>query len=141
MSDDWAAQRTEAARLQAERLQERLDALHTKAEGILAEFMPVVTEHGPAPVPLKVLGYGGRGEARTPLKGWYLRGNRTAALGTDGRFYVLIAPLSVVDRVKGVRPTPERPPMVLGEGGKDGESIELEVSLERIVPGWRSKRG
>ena len=131
-------QRTEAARVQAERLQERVDALHAKAEGILAEFLPVVVAHGPAPEPLRVRGYGGRGSARTPLQGWYLRGNRTAALGTDGNFYVLIAPLSTMDRLRGVRPAPARPPMVLGEGGKDGESIELLVSLERILPGWRS---
>lgn len=123
--------------MQAERLQERLDALHAKAEEILAEFLPVVTQHGPEPEPLRVLGYGGRGSARTPLRGWYLRGNRTAALGTDGSFYVLIAPLSLTDRLKGVRPAPARPPMVLGEGGRDGESIELVVALDRLLPGWR----
>ncbi len=137
MTDDWAEQRTEAARVQAERLRARQDAVHQQAEGLLAEFLPVVTAHGPAPVPLRVRGYGGRGVARTPLKGWYLRFDRTAALGTDGKFYMLIAPLSGLDRLKGVRPTPARPPMVLGEGGKDGESVELPIALERVFPGWR----
>jgi len=36
VSEYWVTQRTEAARVQAERLQERLDALHAKAEEILA---------------------------------------------------------------------------------------------------------
>ncbi|WP_165350419.1 hypothetical protein [Xylanimonas protaetiae] len=138
MSDDWVAQRTEAARVQAERLRARQDAVHAQAEGLLAEFLPVVTAHGPDPVPLRVRGYGGRGEARTPLKGWYLRFDRTAALATDGSFYTLIAPLSAVDRLRGVHPTPARPPMVLGEGGKDGESVELPIALERVLPGWRT---
>ncbi|WP_245534412.1 hypothetical protein [Xylanimonas cellulosilytica] len=131
------AHRTEAARVQAERLRARQDAVHAQAEGLLAEFLPVVAAHGPQPEPLRVRGYGGRGEARTPLKGWYLRFDRTAALATDGRFYMLIAPLSALDRLRGVRPAPARPPMVLGEGGKDGESVELPIALERVLPGWR----
>ncbi|GAB2468704.1 hypothetical protein GCM10007967_23480 [Xylanimonas ulmi] len=131
------AQRTEAARVQADRLRARQDAVHEQAEGLLREFLPVVLAHGPAPTPLRVRGYGGRGEARTPLRGWHLRLDRTAALGADGHFYVLIAPLSALDRVRGVRPAPARPPMVLGEGGKDGESVELPVALERVLPGWR----
>ncbi|QAY64076.1 hypothetical protein ET495_13555 [Xylanimonas allomyrinae] len=137
MSDEWVAQRTEAARVQAERLRARQDAVHRQAEALLSEFLPVVTAHGPAPQALRVRGYGGRGEARTRLRGWYLRMDRTAALGTDGRFYVLIAPLSAVDRLRGVHPAPARPPLVLGEGGKDGESVELPVALERVLPGWR----
>ncbi|MCL1870035.1 MAG: hypothetical protein FWF90_06430 [Promicromonosporaceae bacterium] len=138
MSDDWVAQRTEAARVQAERLQARQDAVHVQAETLLAQFLPVVTAHGPAPERLRVRGYGGRGEARTPLRGWYLRQDRTAALADDGRFYTLIAPLSTIDRLRGVTPAPARPPMVLGEGGKDGESVELSIALERVLPGWRS---
>ena len=124
--------------MQAERLRARQDAVHQQAEALLREFLPVVQEHGPAPQQLRVRGYGGRGEARTPLRGWYLRFDGTAALATDGRFYLLIAPLSAMDRVRGVHPKPARPPMVLGEGGKDGESVELPVALERVLPGWRS---
>jgi hypothetical protein len=137
VSDEWAAQRTEAARVQAERLRARQDAVHTQAEMLIAQFLPVVTAHGPAPVPLRVRGYGGRGEARTPLTGWYLRLDRTAAVGSDGRYYTLTAPLSLADRLRGITPAPVRPPMILGDGGKDGESVELPVALERVLPGWR----
>lgn len=138
---DWAAQRTEAAAIQAQRLAARQNAEHERAEALLASFLPVVTTRGPKPVDLIVQGYGGQGTARSKLRGWYLRNNRTCALGTDGKFYVLIAPLNrfhpswlKVD----VQPT--RPPLIIGEGGKDGDTIDLAEALERILPGWLGGR-
>ncbi|MCL1899613.1 MAG: hypothetical protein FWG11_03670 [Promicromonosporaceae bacterium] len=141
MSSQWSDFRSQAAHFQHERLQERRDAQHAKAEEMLAEFLPVVRAHGPRPVPLRVTGYGGKGVAKTPLRGWYLRTNRTAALGEDGHFYLLIAPLSPRDRLLGCQPDPSRPPLVLGEGGRDGESIDLADALERVLPGWRDLAG
>lgn len=133
----WAEQRTEAAAIQAARLAQRQDVEYRKAEVQLADFLPVVKAHGPAPVDLVVQGYGGRGEARTKLRGWYLRNNKTVALGTDGKFYVLIAPLSAWDKLRGVKVLPTRPPLIIGEGGKDGDSIDLADALERVLPNWR----
>lgn len=107
--------------MQAERLRARQDAVHQKAEALLHEFLPVVQEHGPAPEPLRVRGYGGRGDARTRLRGWYLRLDRTAALGDDGSFYVLIAPLSALDKVRGVHPAG---PAADGAGrGRQGRGV------------------
>ena len=137
MTDDWAAQRTEAARVQAELLRARQDAEHARAEGLLREFVEAARAAGLEPEPLQAKGYGGRGTARTSLRGWYLRQDRTAGITTDGAFYVLTAPLSPLDRLRGVRLAPQRPPMVLGAGGKDGSSIELGAALERLLPGWR----
>lgn len=137
MSDDWARQRTEAARVQAERLRVRQDAEHAAAEDLLRTFVAVARERGPEPVPLEVKGYGGRGTARTRLRGWYLRHDRTAAVSVDGDFYVLTAPLTPLDRLRGARPEPSRPPLVLGAGGKDGDSIDLAAALDRVLPGWR----
>ncbi|MBL0888672.1 hypothetical protein [Myceligenerans indicum] len=137
MGDSWAQQRTEAARLQAERLRERQDAEHARAEAMLARFVTEAREAGLAPEPLVMRGYGGRGTARTPLRGWYLRTDRTAAVSDDGAFYVMTAPLSLLDRLRGVRPEPRRPPLVLGAGGKDGDSIELSAALDRLLPGRR----
>ncbi|MDR0483129.1 MAG: hypothetical protein LBH13_08265 [Cellulomonadaceae bacterium] len=136
--NDWVAQRTEAARLHQEKLQAGKNLEHEMAEAVIAEFMTVAPEHGPAPVPLEVRGYGGKGVARTPLKGWYLRVDGTAAVGEDGKFYVLIAPLTTWERIRGIKPEPRRPTKILGEGGKDGDSIALEDALERAFPGWRS---
>ncbi|GAA1868337.1 hypothetical protein [Myceligenerans crystallogenes] len=136
MGQSWAEQRTEAARLQAERLRERQDVEHARAEAMLARFARAAREAGLATEPLVVVGYGGRGRARTPLRGWYLRTDRTAAVSDDGAFYVLTAPLSLLDRVRGVHPEPRRPPLVLGAGGKDGDSIELAAALDRLLADW-----
>jgi hypothetical protein len=138
VSDDWAQQRTEAARVQAERLQARHDAEHARADAMLREFAGVAASRGLEPENLQAKGYGGRGTARTDLRGWYLRQDRTAGVTTDGDFYVLTAPLTLVDRVRGVRLTPQKPPLVLGAGGKDGDSVDLAVALERLLPGWRT---
>jgi len=140
-TDSWVHQRTQAAAIQASRLAERQDAEHRKAEALLAEFLPVVKARGPAPVELLVQGYGGQGSAKSNLRGWYLRNNRTCALGTDGKFYVLIAPLSRLHpRFMRINVRPTRPPMILGEGGKDGDTIDLADALERVCPGWRAHK-
>ncbi|GAB2476120.1 hypothetical protein GCM10027063_16250 [Promicromonospora xylanilytica] len=136
--DQWARQRAEAVRLQGERLQARQDAEHARAEALLREFVTATRTAGLAPVPLRVQGYGGRGTVRTPLEGWYLRVDRTAGVGTDGGFYVLTAPIGLLDRVRGIRPEPRRPPLLLGAGGKDGDSVPLADALERLLPGWSS---
>lgn len=136
MNRSWAEERTEAARLQAERLRQRQDSEHARAEGMLSRFVAAARAAGLEPEPLVVLGYGGRGSARTPLRGWYLRTDRTAAVADDGAFYVLTAPLSLLDRIRGVRPEARRPPLVLGAGGKDGNSIDLSAALDRLLPGW-----
>lgn len=135
---DWAAQRTEAAAEQERRLHARKAVEHGKARAILAEFVEVA--HGRLPTErLFVKGYGGRGTAKSDVEGWYLRLDKTIGLGTDGSFYVLTAPLSLLDRLRGVQLAPTPPPLVIGAGGKDGDSIELVAALERLLPGWRDR--
>jgi hypothetical protein len=137
--DEWAGRRAEAVRVQAERLRARQDAEHTRAEAMLRGFADAARAAGLTPEPLLVRGYGGRGTARTPLRGWYLRVDRSAGVSTDGDFYVLTAPLGLLDRVRGTRPEPSRPPLTLGAGGKDGESLPLAEALERLLPGWQTR--
>lgn len=133
---DWAAQRTEAAREQERRLHARQEVEHTKARAILRDFVAVARDRLPTER-LVVQGYGGRGSAKSDIEGWYLRIDRTVGLGTDGEFYVLTAPLGVLDRVRGVSLRPTPPPLIIGAGGKDGDSIELVAALDRLLPGWR----
>ncbi|MFI6427847.1 hypothetical protein [Promicromonospora sp. NPDC050880] len=136
--DEWAGRRAEAVRVQAERLQARQDAEHERAEAMLRQFTAAARTAGLPAEALLVRGYGGRGTARTPLRGWYLRVDRSAGVSTDGDFYVLTAPLGLLDRVRGMRPAPSRPPLTLGAGGKDGESVPLADALERLLPGWQT---
>lgn len=139
MSQEWAEQRTEAARVHAERLRARQDAEHAQADQLLREFASAAAQHGLEAEALRVKGYGGGSTARTHLRGWYLRQDRSAGVSTAGDFYVLTAPLGLLDRVRGVRPEPSKPPLVLGAGGRDGDSIDLAVALERLLSGWRGR--
>lgn len=103
---------------------------------MLRTFVAAAGRAGPVPERLRVQSYEGRGTARTGLTGWYLRGDRTVAVGTDGRFYVLTARLSALDRLRGATVAPADPPLVLGAGGKDGDSLALAAALTRLLPDW-----
>lgn len=122
------ASRAEEMAAFAARRQQRETAA---AQALVDAFVRDAVAQGLAPVPLRVTSYDGRGSYRTPLQGWYLR--RSVAVGTDGRFYVLLAPASLAARFRGVEPEPSDPPLVLGAGGRDGESVDLAVALRAVL--------
>ena len=128
----WRAERREAAHAHAEALRQRRESESAQARAMITEFLAHAREHGPQPEPLRVRTYDGRARYRTPLHGWYLRFDETVAIDTDGEFYVLRTPPSVVGRLRGVRPEPSDPPLVIGAGGKDGESIDMRDALARL---------
>ena len=132
---DWAASRRRAAMQRARMLQERQDAEHARAARIVDLFLGVARDEGLEPVPLRVRGYCG-GSARTPLRGWYLRADETVGIDTLGRFYILSMPLSLSQRLRGVRPESQPVPMTIGEGGRDGDIVPLRFALDRLLPGW-----
>ena len=74
----WADRRRAAAAERARMLRARQDAEHARAARIVGLFVRVARAEGLAPEPLRVRGYGGGG-ARTSLRGWYLRADRTVA--------------------------------------------------------------
>lgn len=130
---DWRSRRREAADAHEAALRAHRQAESARARELIADFVTTATERGVAPEPLHAQGYGGRGRYRTPLRGWYLRKDRTVAVGTDGGFYVLTVPPSLAARWRGVRPEPQDPPLVIGAGGKDGESLDLPIALSRAL--------
>ena len=79
------------------------------------------------------------GSARTPLRGWYLRADETVGIDTQGRYYVLSMPLSLAQRLRGVRPESQPVPMTIGEGGRDGDIVPLRFALDRLLPGWEER--
>lgn len=101
---------------------------------MLAEFVRTATERGIEPVRLKARSYDGQGRYRTSTWGWYLRRNESVAVGTDGEFYLLTVPPSLRARLTGATLEPSDPPLVLGKGARDGESIDLVDAL-RIALG------
>ncbi|MFV0426831.1 MAG: hypothetical protein ACK5KU_07335 [Beutenbergiaceae bacterium] len=137
-SSDWATERTAAAHEHQKRLRARRQVEHAQAAAILAEFAAVAPARLP-PQPLVIRGYGGHGCARSTITGWYLRIDRTLAVGIDGQFYVLTAHLRLLDRFRRLELHPSPAPLVIGAGGRDGDTIALEDALERLLPGWRSE--
>jgi len=129
----WAERRRHDAADHERRLAERRAAEAARARALIEDFLARARETGLRPVPLHARGFDGRGRYRTGLQGWYLRRNETVGIDTEGNFYVLAVPGGLKALLTGQRPLPSDPPLVLGRGGKDGESIDLAEALERVL--------
>jgi hypothetical protein len=139
VADDWRDARKEAAAAHVRELERRRQAEAAQARAMIAEFVAEARRRGVPPQRLHARSYDGRQRYRTPLHGWYLRKNRTVAVGTDGQFYVLSVPPRLRSLVTGATPEPSDPPLVLGKGARDGESIDLADAL-RIALGDPPRR-
>jgi len=129
MSDDWSARRGDAAAEQVARL-ERVRAAETEqARALLAGFVRDARARGLPTARLKARATNGRAVYRTSLTGWYLKRNGSLAVDEAARFYVLSAPPSLAARWRGADVPPSDPPLVVGVGGRDGESMPLAELL------------
>ena len=113
--------------------QERAES--AKAQVLIDQFLADARAAGIAPEPLRATLYTGQ-SVKTDKTGWYLRKNRSLAIGEDGGYYVLTVPGGLKERLRGVRLTPTPPPLVVGKGGRDGESGDLAEFLR-----WRLAAG
>ncbi|HYN95712.1 MAG TPA: hypothetical protein VES42_17855, partial [Pilimelia sp.] len=103
---------------------------------LVAEFVQAARERGLRDTALTARAYTGAGGYRTGLRGWYLRRDRSVAVGTDGGFYILTVPASLRARLTGARVAASDPPLVVGQGGRDGESMPLrELLRQRLAAG------
>jgi hypothetical protein len=127
---DWAARRRRAIEVHQAAHQARRDAETDRARALVTRFTQRARERGLRAVPLTATAYNGRGGYRTGLTGWYLKPDRSLAVGTDGEFYILSVPPSLLARVRGARLAPSAPPLNVGEGARDGESLPLADLLE-----------
>lgn len=125
----WREHRTEAAAAHAKELGRRRSAEAAQARVLIAEFVREAEARGIRPVRLHARSYNGRSRYRTSAHGWYLRRNESVAVGTDGEFYLLTVPSSLRSHLRGARLEPSDPPLVLGKGARDGESIDLTDAL------------
>jgi hypothetical protein len=128
---DWRKQRERAVAAHARAQEERKAAEVRQARQLIATFIRAAANRGLAPTPLTAPAYHGRSRYRTTLRGWYLDRGRSLAVDTDGEFYVLGVPNSIRARLTGADVKPQPPPLVVGEGGRDGESIPLQQLLQR----------
>ena len=93
--------------------------------------MEEARQAGLEPEELTARPWSGRGRYRTGVLGWYLRRNHSIGVGVDGSYYVLnVAPVRF-GRWRTVRVSPTPPPLEVGRGGRDGESIPLDVLLRK----------
>lgn len=136
MTEDWSARRGDAAAERAAAL-ERARAQETaRARELIADFLAKVRDQGPEAEPLRARSYDGRHRYRTGLVGWYLRANQTVGLDTEGRFFLLSVPgAGPLALLRGVSLDESDPPLVLGRGARDGESIDLADALARVLAG------
>jgi hypothetical protein len=140
VADSWRDQRAEAAEQHAQELRRRQAAESAQARVLIAEFVAQATARGVPPVRLRAWSYDGRARYPTSTTGWYLRRNQSVAVGTDGEFYLLSVPRSLRSRLTGARLAPSDPPLILGKGARDGESIDLVDALS-IALGDAPRRG
>src|SRR3954468_5157280 len=126
---EWARRRRDAAQAQADRLTRRRELESERARELLRGFVAEAPRRGIAPGPLLALAGDGPPTYRTGLEGWYL--TRDGAIGVDveGRYYLLASPRGLRARLLGVTVLPSDPPLQVGAGGRDGESIALDALL------------
>jgi hypothetical protein len=121
------AERTETRRAVADRRRAKESA---RAQLLIHRFVADAVRAGLPTEELAALPWRGGGRYRTGITGWYLRNNRTVGVGLDGNYYVLIVPPARFGRWRTVHLTPTPPPLRVGEGARDGESIDLATLLE-----------
>ncbi|MGN9777399.1 hypothetical protein ACTMS0_16780 [Micromonospora sp. H33] len=128
---DWRERQRRAVRVHAAADERRRAAEQAEAADLIAWFVAEADRRGLRPERLTARSYDGRGHYRTRLRGWYVDRARTRAVDVDGRFHLLTVPGGLRARLFGADPQPSPPPLVIGAGGRDGESIPLRTLLAR----------
>jgi len=126
---EWAERRREAAQEHADRLARRRAAETARAREMIQDFTREAQARGITAADLLARAGDGKPTYRTGLTGWYLNRDGSVGVTTDGDYYHLAAPRSLKARLFGVRLQPAEPPLQVGAGGRDGESVALDVLL------------
>jgi hypothetical protein len=125
----WREERREAAAAQAAALERRKAGESAQARELLVGFVQEMRARGVEPEPLRAQVVGSGASYRTGVVGWYLRRNRSLGVDADANFYILGVPASLKARLAGVTLLPSDPPLVVGQGARDGESMPLKELL------------
>ena len=134
MDDDragWSEQRRQAIAGHAAALEAGRAAEAREAAALLDDFVRRAAERGLEPRTLHARTFDGRTTYKTHVRGWYLKSNRSVAVGEDGEYYVLTVGASLRARFVGAELTPSMPRLIVGAGGGDGETVPLAQLLDR----------
>jgi hypothetical protein len=126
---NWREERREAAAAQAAALERRKAGESAQARELLVDFVQEMQARRVEPEPLRAQVVGSGTSYRTGVVGWYLRRNRSLGVDVDANFYILGVPASLKSRLAGVSILPSDPPLVVGQGARDGESMPLKKLL------------
>ena len=126
--------RAEDARVRAELAASSGRYESERAQVLIDAFVAHAMELGIAPEPLRARTFAGA-EVKTDKLGWYIRTNHSIAVGTDGGYYQLTVPggSGLLERLRGVKLAATPPPLVVGRGGRDGETGDLSEFLDRVL--------
>ena len=133
MSDDAArrrAERAEHAAYHLEAQRRRLERESAQAQVLVDRFVERAKAAGLPTEELTARPWSGRGRYRTGVVGWYLRRDRSVGVGGDGGYYSLVVAPERFGRWRTVKLAPTPPPLQVGQGARDGESVTLEALLE-----------
>ncbi|MFN8076807.1 MAG: hypothetical protein U0Q15_15505 [Kineosporiaceae bacterium] len=133
MSDgaDWQSRRREAAAALAAAASRAAAADSARARDMLVEFVAEAGRRGLAPTRLRARGHSGSRSYRTGVTGWYLNRQATLAVDAEANWYVLNVPGGLLAGLTGVTLEPSDPPLAVGVGARDGESMSLAELLQR----------
>lgn len=120
----------------AARLDRLRDSESAQASVLIEAFARDAIAAGIRPDRLRARAYTGMATMRTNITGWYLKRDHSVGVSVDGLFYLLHAPGGISERLRGVTLEPSPPPLELGRGARDGESMPLSESLaKRLAAG------
>ncbi|PZG18269.1 hypothetical protein C1I95_14015 [Micromonospora craterilacus] len=128
---DWREVRRRAVLAHAAADERRRHAEQAEAAALVSAFVVEARRRGLATTRLVARSHDGRARYRTRLRGWYIDRARTRAVDVAGRFHLLTVPRALRARLLGADPQPGPAPLVVGEGGRDGESVPLRILLQR----------
>jgi hypothetical protein len=123
-------ERAERAEYHVEAQRRRSEQEAAEAQVLIDRFVERATRAGLPAEELTARPWSGRGRYRTGVVGWYLRRDRSVGVGVDGSYYLLVVAPHRFGRWHTVPVQPTPPPLQVGKGARDGESVTLDELLE-----------
>lgn len=124
-----AADRGQDAFEHAARLDRQRQAESARATAMVGAFAQQAKDAGIQPERLRARPYSGKALLKTDVVGWYINRACSVGVSVDGDFYVLHGPGGLAARLKGIHLEPSDPPLELGRGARDGESMPMDKAL------------